>query len=95
MLHRSGFGGRFIGGLLTKKTDIDVLKHHLVPKMKVMGEKEKEKLLKKYGITEKDLPLILEDDPEAKALGAKAGDVLEIERQDLTGAYKHYRLVVA
>lgn len=95
MLHLLGFGGSFIGGLLTKKTDIDVLKHHLVPKMKIMGEKETEKLLKKYGIVEKDLPLMLADDPEAKAIGAKAGDIVEIDRTDLTGEYKHYRLVVA
>jgi len=80
---------------LTKKTTIDVLKHHLVPKMKIMGEKDKEKLLKKYGIVEKDLPLMLADDPASKALGAEVGDVIEIERNDATGPYKHYRLIVA
>ncbi len=62
--------------------------------MKIMREKEKEKLLKKYGIVEKDLPLMLADDPVSKALGAEIGDVVEIERIDATGPYKHYRLVV-
>ena len=62
--------------------------------MKIMGEKDKEKLLKKYGISEKDLPLMLEGDPAAKALDAKPGDVVEIKREDPTGPNLYYRLVV-
>ena len=62
--------------------------------MKIMGEKEREKLLKRYGIVEKDLPLMKSDDPSAKALGARAGDIVEIDREDPTGQNKHYRLVV-
>jgi DNA-directed RNA polymerase subunit H len=79
---------------LKKKTNIDVLQHHLVPKMKIMEEKDREKLLKKYGISEKDLPLMLSDDPASKAIGAKPGDIVEIERQEPTGPSVYYRRVV-
>lgn len=78
---------------MKKKTNVDVLEHHLVPKMKILGEKDREKLLKKYGIKEKDLPLMLSDDPASKALGAKPGDIVEINREDPTGTSPYYRLV--
>lgn len=84
----------FPGGHLKKKTNINVLEHHLVPKMKVLGENEKSKVLKKYGISEKELPRMLSDDAAAQVLGAKAGDVVEIKREDPTGASSYYRLVV-
>jgi DNA-directed RNA polymerase subunit H len=80
---------------LKKKSTIDVLEHHLVPKMKILGEKDKEKLLKKYGISENDLPIVLADDPASKALGANPGDVVEIKREDPTGPNSYYRLVVS
>lgn len=80
---------------MKKKPKIEVLEHHLVPKMKILGEKDKEKLLKKYGISENDLPLMLADDPASKALGANPGDVIEIKREDPTGPNPYYRLVVA
>jgi len=78
---------------LKKKSTIDVLDHHLVPKMKILGEKDKDKLLKKYGITEKDLPIMLADDPASQALDAKPGDVVEIKREDPTGPNLYYRLI--
>jgi DNA-directed RNA polymerase subunit H len=81
------------GGSLKKKLSIDVLEHNLVPKMKVIGENDKEKLLKKYGISVKDLPMMRSDDPCAKALGAESGDVVRISRNDPTGSYDYYRLV--
>jgi len=49
----------------------DVMQHELVPKHRIMNEKEVEELLKKYGITKKELPKILDTDPVVKALGAK------------------------
>lgn len=78
---------------MKKKISIDVLKHVLVPKMKVLGEKDREKLLKKYGISAKDLPSMLPADPCAKALGAKAGDIISIGRNDPTCSYEYYRLI--
>ena len=74
---------------------IDILKHRLVPKHRIMSEKEVEELLKKYGITKDKLPKILASDPVIKAIGAKVGDVIEITRKSpIAGQTKYYRVVV-
>ena len=74
---------------------IDILKHRLVPKHRIMSEKEVEELLKKYGITKDKLPKILASDPVIKAIGAKIGDVIEITRKSsVAGQTKYYRVVV-
>ena len=62
--------------------------------MEILSEKEKEALFKKLNIGPEDLPKINSSDPEAEALGAKAGDVLKIKRTDATATYFHYRIVV-
>ena len=77
-----------------EKSTIDVLKHHLVPKMEVLKEEEKQRLLAEFGIDAGLLPRINSDDPSAEALGAKEGDVVRIKRKDETGEYDYYRLVV-
>ncbi len=71
-----------------------ILQHALVPEMRVLSAKEKEKLLKKLGIEEHQLPKMLAADPCALALKAKPGDVLEIKRKDPSGEYLYYRLVI-
>lgn len=74
---------------------IDITKHELVPKHIVLSEKEKEELLKKYGITLRQLPRILLSDPVIKALNAKVGDVVKIIRKSETaGESEYYRVVV-
>ena len=74
---------------------IDILKHRLVPKHRIMSEKEVEELLKKYGVTKDKLPKILISDPVVKAIGAKIGDVIEITRKSpIAGQTKYYRVVV-
>jgi len=86
------------GGLLSKKKktpdSVNVLEHHLVPKMKVLSAEEKTRLLKKFGIDDTQLPRFMHNDPEVKALKAKIGDVVEIQREDVTGKYNSYRIVV-
>ncbi len=62
--------------------------------MKVLGEAEKTKVLKRYGITEDQLPKMFSTDPAAVALKAKAGDVIRIERNDGTVKYSGYRVIV-
>ncbi len=62
--------------------------------MKVLAEAEKTKVLKRYGISEDQLPKMFSKDPAAVALKAKAGDVIRIERNDGTGKYPGYRVVV-
>jgi DNA-directed RNA polymerase subunit H len=73
--------------------EIDVLKHKLVPKHRILSENEKEELLKKYNVSLDKLPKILITDPVVKALNAKIGDVIEIER-DFEGFKSIYYRVV-
>jgi DNA-directed RNA polymerase subunit H (RpoH/RPB5) len=46
------------------------------------------------GISISNLPKILVGDPQAKKLEAKAGDVIEIDRNDFGNSYKYWRCVV-
>jgi DNA-directed RNA polymerase subunit H len=71
--------------------EINVLKHKLVPKHRILSEKEE--LLKKYNVSLDKLPKILITDPVVKALNAKIGDVIEIER-DFEGFKSIYYRVV-
>ena len=74
---------------------LDITKHELVPKHELLNEKEKEQLLKQYGITLKQLPRILQTDPMVKVLNAKVGDVIKITRKSETaGDAFYYRVVV-
>lgn len=75
-------------------SSIDVLSHFLVPKMEIIEDSEKKKVLKKFGINENQLPKILFTDPSVQALKANAGDILAINREDITGKYTVYKLVV-
>ncbi len=70
-----------------------MLKHKLVPKHRILSENEKEELLKKYNVSLDKLPKILITDPVVKALNAKIGDVIEIER-DFEGFKSIYYRVV-
>jgi DNA-directed RNA polymerase subunit H len=73
----------------------NVMENYLVPRHSIMPEEEVEALLEKYGIEITQLPKILMADPCAKALGAKPGEVLIIERESPTaGLSIYYRLVV-
>ncbi len=75
------------------KKEIDVLSYHLVPKMEVLSESEKNRILKKYNITTEQLPKLRSGDPSVSALGANPGDVIKIERADETGKYLTYKVV--
>lgn len=77
------------------KNDFDIKKHILVPKQIKVSDKEKKALLKKYGISVYDLPLIKKDDPAIKDLGVKSGDVVKVVRKSPTaGEAIFYRCVV-
>jgi len=72
-----------------------IFRHVLVPKHRILTEKEKQKLLKKYGITLKQLPRIGVRDPATMAINARRGDVIEMTRKSPTaGETKYYRVVV-
>ena len=75
--------------------EVDISKHKMVPKHTILGDAEKQELLKKYNITLNHLPRILLTDPMAKVLEAKAGDVVKIVRESQTaGKAVYYRVVV-
>ena len=75
--------------------ELDITKHELVPKHTLLSDKEKEELLKKYGIMLRQLPRMLQSDPLAKLLNCKIGDVVKIIRMSETaGEAEYYRVVV-
>ena len=81
--------------IMKEEVPYDILKHELVPKHTIISEEEKKKLLNKFNITETQLPKILTTDAVVKAIGAKAGDVIKIERESpVAGKTIFYRLVV-
>ena len=80
---------------MTKKKQIDVLMHSLVPRHILLTKREAQDLLTKYQINVYDLPQIFEKDPVAIAIGAKEGDVILIERKSETTvkSVNYYRYV--
>lgn len=83
--------------MLVKKknsVELDILSHSLVPQMKVLSEKQKEEMLKTFGIADNQLPRILSTDPIVAVLNAKTGDIIHIKRKDVTASYDSYRVVV-
>ena len=74
---------------------IDVLSHMLLPEMEVLSPEEKAKLMKKYSISEEQMPVMLATDPAAAALKAEPGNVIKINRKGETGEYASYRIVSA
>ena len=74
---------------------LEVSKHELVPKHILLGEEEREEVLKKYGITLRQLPRILETDPAIKDMTPKPGDVVQITRKGPSGGEDtYYRVVI-
>ena len=75
--------------------EIDIRKHKLVPEHTILNEKEKEGLMNKYKINLRQLPRILETDPQIKAVNGKPGDVAKIVRDSPTaGETVYYRVVI-
>ncbi len=69
--------------------------HILVPKHEVLSKEEAEEVLKTLGIKPEQLPKIRADDPIAKEIGAKVGDIVRIIRDSPTaGKTIAYRLVI-
>jgi len=73
----------------------DIFHHELVSNHSIVSADEIQLVLNHYGIVRNQLPQILRNDPAAKALGAKPGEVVRIERDSATsGTAYYYRLVV-
>jgi DNA-directed RNA polymerase subunit H len=74
---------------------INVLDHVMVPEHKIMSEEEVQSLFSRYHLTSDQLPKMFHDDPAAKAIKAKVGDVIRIVRYSQTaGIAESYRLVI-
>lgn len=63
---------------------IQIQDHILVPKHKILTDKESETLLEKYNISKGQLPKIFSNDPAIKKIDAKPGDVIKITRKSPT-----------
>ncbi|MFH0971668.1 MAG: DNA-directed RNA polymerase subunit RpoH/Rpb5 C-terminal domain-containing protein [Candidatus Micrarchaeota archaeon] len=69
--------------------------HIFLPKHAIASEEEVGELLEKFRITKERLPIMKSDDAAAKALGAKAGDVVKIIRAGEGGKDElYFRLVI-
>jgi DNA-directed RNA polymerase subunit H len=86
--------GGFIG--LPARRRSRILQHEYVPEHRLLSMEEAAALLRKLGVKPWQLPKISVNDPVAKALGAKPGDIIEIVRRSPTGGRAvYYRFVVA
>lgn len=63
----------------------DVSKHYIVPKHEIIYEKEIKEVREKYNINDLDnLPTIRREDPQAKYVGGKPGDIIKITRPSIS-----------
>jgi DNA-directed RNA polymerase subunit H len=67
---------------------------NLTPKHEILSDAEAKKIAKKYNISLDKFPRIQESDVQVQKLKGKPGDLVAISREDPTGAYTYYRLVV-
>ncbi|MDD5416773.1 MAG: DNA-directed RNA polymerase subunit H [Candidatus Aenigmarchaeota archaeon] len=80
---------------MAEENEFNVLTHKSVPEHMILDEKETKELLDKFNIKAEQLPKILKNDPAAKAIDAKEGDVVKIIRKSHTaGVSVYYRFVV-
>jgi DNA-directed RNA polymerase subunit H (RpoH/RPB5) len=79
-----------------KRLQFNVLKHQLVPPIRILSEEETEKIMKEYNIkTKKQFPEISRFDPQAQALLLRPTQVCCIERNSVTSlTYNYYRVCV-
>ncbi|XP_068341824.1 DNA-directed RNA polymerase V subunit 5A-like isoform X2 [Pyrus communis] len=73
---------------------VNITKHVLKPKHRVLTDKEKGKLLKKYNIEEKQLPRLSRKDAISRYYGLEKGQVLKVTYTgDITESHVTYRCI--
>ena len=76
-------------------TKFAVKDHELVPEHVLLSTEESIAVLKTYGIEAPKLPKIHVDDPVAKEIEAKVGDIIKVIRRSPTAKQSiFYRLVI-
>ena len=81
--------------MITSVEETNDISHELVPKHEILSDKEKKEVLEKFGVNEKQMPVIWSSDPVAESIGSKPGDLLRITRKSATaGEAVYYRVVV-
>jgi DNA-directed RNA polymerase subunit H (RpoH/RPB5) len=74
---------------------LDISKHVLIPKHKLLDEKSSKAILEQYKISLYQLPSMSVKDPMAKHLNAEIGSIIEIQRiSEVSGKHKYYRRIV-
>ena len=68
--------------------------HFLVPQHMKLTEEQKERLLKNFNISTKQLPMIKISDPAIKEMGVRVNDVILIKRKSNTAKETDYYRVV-
>ncbi|KAG8648985.1 DNA-directed RNA polymerases IV and V subunit 5B isoform X2 [Manihot esculenta] len=73
---------------------VNITKHVLKPKHEVLTDQEKQKLLEKYSIEEKQLPRLLKGDAIVRYYGLEKGQVVKVTYcEDITESHVTYRCV--
>ncbi|XP_052173044.1 DNA-directed RNA polymerase V subunit 5A-like [Diospyros lotus] len=73
---------------------VNITKHALKPRHQLLTEEEKQKLLKKFNLEDKQLPRMLQKDAIARYYGLEKGQVVKVSYSgEITGSHVTYRCV--